>query len=103
MCNVTAPPSSSAAIWLLPGAWSRASRHHMLHVAESRPDEGGRGDVCAGPAPSYERGTRATVRLRVVTGQWTSLDVELNSKTHKPTCVLATENLLLKSRTSNVN
>ena len=33
----------------------------------------------------------------------TSLDVELNSKTHKPTCVLATENLLLKSRTSNVN
>ena len=58
VCNVTAPPSSSAAIWLLPGAWSRASRHHMLHVAESRPDEGGRGDVCAGPAPSYERGER---------------------------------------------
>ena len=27
----------------------------MLHVAESRPDEGGRGDVCAGPAPSYVR------------------------------------------------
>ena len=94
VCNVTAPPSSSAAIWLLPGACVVA-RFTSPHAPRGRePPRRGR------PRRRLVRGACSfsyEARGRASAGRLSSTLDELNSKTHKPTCVLATKNLLLKT------